>query len=482
MTKQATEDIATFLKRQRPAVLVDVLLELAAQFESVNERIERLQLADRPNKLAAGFRKTLLAWSRSKKHYSYNESSAFGRELERWITQVEKEVLPMNPPLALGLFETFIESDAAWFDRADDSGGSIGDAVRSACEHWLQAARRCESPADEWPQRLVALYRGDEYGAREALLRRADLLLDEAGMRQLVAQIEKEMADMLAFHDGPQNRAGLPHGFFRLTSALTLLSEALHDPDIQVRAVCSYSPEPNGMQKESFVTAYLKENRPADALPWLENTWGHHEARRLSLLSDALERLGCSQESAHLRKQSFESSLAVHDYLRWMELLPAAEHPASHERARQLAQLHTDPCVAAQLLLAIGEPRDAQTKLIDLAERVDGRHYETLPKMAEDLAEQACFRGATVLYRALLNSILERANSVAYGHAARYWWTLREIDARCETLAPLTSRAEYEAAVQTKNRRKLGFWSQVNAQGERLASSQVSQTHKEVGQ
>jgi len=123
------------------------------------------------------------------------------------------------------------------------------------------------------------------------------------------------------------------------------------------------------------------------------------------------------------------------------------------------------------MLLALDEAQDAQDKLIALAESVDGRQYGSLQMMAETLLVQRCFRGATVLYRALLNSILERAKGPAYGHAARYWWHLKEIDAECETLDTLISHAKYETAVRAKNSRKVGFWAQVNAQGERLTGS-----------
>ena len=472
MAKKSTEDLETFLTRQKSDVLVDVLLELAGQYEGVNDRLERLQLADRPDKLAADFRKTLATWRRSKKFYSYRESCAFGLELERWLMQVGRELGPKDPAAALALFESFIESDASWFERADDSDGCIGDAMRCACEQWLEAARRCESPPDEWPPRIVALYRADEYGGRETLLRHADLLLGVDGLRLLVAEFENEMAQTLSTAVGIQSLTGLPSGVYRLSGALNLLSEAMHDPDVLVRSVCSYSPQPNGLQKESFVVAYLKENRPNDAMRWLADAWEpQFEGRRQGLLSDTLARLGRGQESAQLRQQLFEKTLSVYDYQRWIELLPEAAYPEAHERARQLALIHTDPCVAAQLLLAIDEAREAETKLIGSAAVVDGRRYDELPKMAEMLLAKNCFRGASVLYRALLNSILERANSVAYGHAARYWWKLKEIDAAFETMAPLVSHAEYEAAVRAKNPRKVGFWAQVNAKGERLASA-----------
>lgn len=55
-------------------------------------------------------------------------------------------------------------------ERADDSDGAIGDAVRAACRHWLEAAARCSTSPDVWPERLLKLYEGDKYGAREDLI------------------------------------------------------------------------------------------------------------------------------------------------------------------------------------------------------------------------------------------------------------------------------------------------------------------------
>jgi delta 1-pyrroline-5-carboxylate dehydrogenase len=42
-----------------------------------------MQLADQPDKLASGFKKTLAAWKRSSKFYGYREAGEFGRALDR---------------------------------------------------------------------------------------------------------------------------------------------------------------------------------------------------------------------------------------------------------------------------------------------------------------------------------------------------------------------------------------------------------------
>jgi len=246
MAKFPAENLEVFLKGQDPSTLAAVLVELAGDHQAVQQRLARMQLADRPERLAAGFRKTLSAWRRSTKFYDYHESREFGRSLEAWLDQVERELLPKDPAAALALFETFIEADASWYERADDSDGCIGDAVRAACRHWLQAAARCGAAASEWPQRLAHLVSADEYGAREELLRRSDLLLDESELRGLVARFEALMTEALV---GGRRAKVLPHEVYKASASLSLLSEALHDPEVMVRAVLRYSPEPNAQQK-----------------------------------------------------------------------------------------------------------------------------------------------------------------------------------------------------------------------------------------
>ncbi len=58
MTKppKPADNLEIFLKREDPPTLVGVLIELPSDHEVVQARLARLQLADRPDKLAAGFR------------------------------------------------------------------------------------------------------------------------------------------------------------------------------------------------------------------------------------------------------------------------------------------------------------------------------------------------------------------------------------------------------------------------------------------
>lgn len=459
MAKPPNEDLETFLRRQDAAGLVAVLLELAKDHEAVQARLARMQLADRPDKLAAGFKKTLSGWKRSTKFYGYREAGELGRMLEGWLDQVERELLSKDPPAALSLFEAFIEADAAWFDRADDSDGVIGDAVRAACHHWLQAAARCETPPDVWPERLLKLYQADQYGARDELLRRADLLLDEPAQRGLVDLLEWQLSQALEASPGGKSP---PMEVFRISGALSLLSESLRDPDVMVRASLRYSPNPNPVQRQAFARAYLDADRPADALAWVQDPWGHLDDSRQDLLADALERLGRFEESSPIRQRMFERTLSDFDFQRWLEHLPEVARPEAVARARELALRHDDLAAAATLLLQLGDPAAAETRLLAEPGRIDGNDYGRLVPLAKALRAHECPRGETVVYRALLKGILDRAYARAYGHAARYWSRLREIADSGVGLLPLQSHEEFEAEIRARHGRKSAFWAYVN--------------------
>jgi hypothetical protein len=459
--RKSADTLDAFVRRQDAATLADVLLELAAEHDVVRKRLERLALSRDAKGLAAAFRKTLAGWRRSTRLLMHADARAFGRELEDWLAQVERELLPVDPARALELVEDFVAADSRWFERADDSDGAVGSAVRAACRLWLRCAARCEAPAAQWPERLAQLFDGDDYGAREPLFGEANLLLDEPALRGLVARYESRLDAILAKAQAGDERS-LPTEVFGVSAALSLLSEALGDPDVKVRATLRYSPEPNALQRDAFVRAYMDADRPADALRWLDEPWARHEDMRLRWRAQALHLLGRGDEAAQLRQQVFERSLSVSDLRAWLEALPPARQSVAIERARALARACTEAVTAARLLLETDDGDGAQQALVANADRIDGSDYDRLVPLAQTLEERELWAGATAAYRALLVDILARAYSPAYRHAARYWKRLQAIAQRGAPVAPLASAAEFEAQVRRDHARKSSFWALVD--------------------
>ncbi|MDR7299499.1 Arc/MetJ-type ribon-helix-helix transcriptional regulator [Pelomonas aquatica] len=452
------EDLNAFLRRQPAAALADILIELANDHPDVLKRLQRLQLSDSPNKLAAEFRKTLAAWRRSQKYHDYKAVRSFAAKLELWLDQVARELAPKDPAVALDLFEAFIEADETFFENADDSGGDIGDVVRKACRHWLSTAVHCEAPEAALCERLLKLANADGYGAREGLLREANLLLSEQGMRELVAELEGTMALLVAKHRGASQ---LPYEVIKVSVSLSLIGDALNDPDVKARAILSYRPDPNAMQRETMARAYLEADRPEEAMRWLQDDWGHLDDRRQRLLAQAHSRLGHAELSNALRQELFEAAPSVEALHLWLDELPPREQVAAMERAGEMALGVPNPGLSAQILVELHREADAEAVLVAKAAAIDGADYVSLPPLATTLAERGRLKGATAIYRALLLSILERANARAYGHAARHLERLQLMSAA--DLTPLPPHEEFLAQLRSQHGRKTAFWSQVGA-------------------
>lgn len=450
------EDLQAFLRRQPAATLADILVELSNDHPDVLKRLQRFHLADSPNKLAAAFKKTLSGWRRSQTYHDYKSVRPFAEKLELWLDQVARELMPKDPAAALDLFEAFIEADETFFENADDSGGDIGDIVRQACRHWLHAAARCEAPEGQLRERLLKLANADGYGAREGLLREANLLLTDQGLREAVAELEGTMALLVAKHRGTSQ---LPYDVIKVSSALSLIGDALRDPDVKARAILSYRPDPNAMQREAIVKGYLEANRADDAMQWLQGDWGHLDDRRHRLLAQAHSQLGNAELSHALRQKLYEAAPSVEALHLWLDDLPPHQQVAAMERAGELALTLPNPGLAARLLVGLHREDAAEAILVDKAAAIDGADYVALPPLAKTLVEQGRRKGATAVYRALLLNILERANARAYGHAARYLESLALLAS--ENLGPLPPHEDFLAHLRSKHGRKTAFWSLV---------------------
>jgi hypothetical protein len=165
----AKERVAGFLATQDARTLAQTLLELAEDCPAVYQRLERLRLREDPAALVASFAERLQRWESDDRYIGWRDSSAFGRDLNEWVTQVQRETLPKFPGEAMKLFEAFLDLDTVVFERVDDDGGNVGSSFELACQLWLTAAEAAGMSAAETDRRASILLAKDDYGARRTL-------------------------------------------------------------------------------------------------------------------------------------------------------------------------------------------------------------------------------------------------------------------------------------------------------------------------
>ena len=68
------------------------------------------------------------------------ESGDLAAQIAAIAADIRADLLPTDPAKAKILAEKLFSLDEVVFERADDSGGSIGSELRDACVLWLDAA------------------------------------------------------------------------------------------------------------------------------------------------------------------------------------------------------------------------------------------------------------------------------------------------------------------------------------------------------
>jgi hypothetical protein len=188
--------------------------------------------------------------------------------------------------------------------------------------------------------------------------------------------------------------------------------------------------------------------------------------RRARLEIHILETMGERSEARGLRWKSFEATLDAEILRDHLAHLPDFEDVDALDAA--FAHALASPLSYAALRFLVAWPR------LDLAGRLvverraqwDGRRYEILALAAQAL-ESAQPLAATILYRALIDSILTRGQSPAYPHAARYYSELESLAPREDANWPIDPAQTYRAGLKSRHGRKQGFWNLVEAPARR---------------
>jgi hypothetical protein len=113
----------------------------------------------------------------------------------------------------------------------------------------------------------------------------------------------------------------------------------------------------------------------------------------------------------------------------------------------------------ATFLVSSGRLEDAEAYLLARVGQLDGYFYDALLPLAESLEEHGRFLAASVIYRALLESIFGRAVYKYYHHGVRY---LKKLDAlagkvgRWQTVMP---HPWYVNRLRRLHAKKTSFWS-----------------------
>ena len=428
-----------------------------------------------PEAIAKVIGRQISGLERAKSFIEWDKARAFRSDLRGLIDMIGAELGPVAPALAIDWLLRFIATHERVFERVDDSSGYVQDIYYRAIHmagDLSQALSRSE--ADLLPERIMASLGESEHGYLIDLTTVVTPHLPQDTLNRWDNDLKKAIIDRKAQEKkrSSENRLGSmtsQWGEMRQTIAI-----ARGDLDLLIDLEGKKLP----YMQDTFgiATQLLDAGRANEALDWVrkpgrrtsDEAYGDSKfsPARVTLEARILDALDDKPGAQVLRWHGFETLLSADILREYLKHLPDFEVIEAEERAHEFALEKAEPETA--LLFFLNWPRlDLAAKLIKAhPHRWDGRDWQILPKVAK-LLEHEHPLAATILYRVLLDDILDRARSKAYSHGIKYLKKLTLLSAEADPThgGGIIDHETYLAHLKKNHPRKTGFWTRLTESG-----------------
>jgi hypothetical protein len=178
----------------------------------------------------------------------------------------------------------------------------------------------------------------------------------------------------------------------------------------------------------------------------------------------ALEALGRREDAQAVRWRHFERALSAEHLRAYLRRLPDFEDFEAEQRALDIAASHRLAALAVGFFIEWRVLDRAERLVRDRLAALDGRLYEVLRPAAEALEEKFP-TAASLLYRRMIESVLDRGASKQYPYAARDFASCARLAPRLPASETIESHATFVARLRKVHGRKYGFWGQFDRKG-----------------
>lgn len=420
----------------------------------------------------------LAGLARARAFVDWDKERAFRDDLAALVASIATELAAADPAMAADRLLRFIATHERVFERIDDSSGRIQDVYADAIDALGPvAARMSSADTSGLPAQIMAALGDSEHGYLPKVADKVIPHLPPAARAEWDADLAARIAER---HAAEAGKRASGRWFYSMTEQWRRMRQALARAGGDLDQVIALEREKPEASRDSLGIAaqLLAAGRATEALDWVraggqrrhsvlmgldgeDETDASPAVQQALLEAEILTALGQVEAAQALRWQRFGETLAPELLRAHLKALPDFDDIEAEEAAFALALDHADLMAALRFFLAW--PRD------DLAARVVVRHraawsgsdWHILPPIADRLQHESPL-AATILYRALLDDILARSRSKAYGHAVKYLAALDRLAADSDTAddrpADLPTQEQYREGLRATHGRKSGFW------------------------
>ncbi|MGO9238892.1 MAG: DUF6880 family protein [Methylocella sp.] len=430
-----------------------------------------------PAAVAAIIDKRLAGLDRAKAFVDWEKAKGFTADIAATLATITGELASAEPDAAVDRLVRFLSTAHRVFERIDDSNGRMQSVYHEAAAALPDLVGRLgEADKASIPDRLFALTVTDDYGFISTIMPELVTHLPVHAVDhwdECLVEAERSLGSTKDWERNWKQRAKAD----RIIGLRQAIADCRHDVDAFIALEKS---RPDGHHRTTAVAERLCDaGRHSEALKWVRKR-GRPGLKAMTyddLADGSSPRDGSDLARTRLEIRILEATgdLTTAQDLRWKTFETTLDIGMLHDHIARLPDFAEFDVLDKAFAHAIGFEQKYRALAfflnwprLDFASRLvihwraewEGRHYEVLLAAAETL-EPDHPEAATILYRALLDDILNRARSPAYGHAARYLEKLDALAAHGDAASSIDPHHAYRAALSQKHGRKSGFWSLV---------------------
>ena len=457
-------NIQKSLKKAGKTTLAGLVEELYGMHEDVDEIIERClaTTSDKKDTLYVTIQHQLQHIQSDSEYIDYYESGSYAARLLSLLTDIDTLLRKHDPQQALVATEKFIWLHESVFERADDSNGEIGGVFSEAMAQWLDIAAEVRSQysgAENWPEKVLSFFDGNDYGVLDDVIRGSRVLLTDKELDQMALRFESQAQKALK----QSKQKGYSSEVVHACIGLRFIAEAKRDMALFEKSYFISNATLNAMQLESVVAFALTVGDFDRAQYWLANpVWKGDPARFKALRNRLLELQGNTKElKKYLAEDFYQNPCAFHLENYW-GIANKAEQKKLYQQLPLLVKSVDDKDDAVAMALVIKHFDFAESMLLEHGHGFTKIYYGILLEWLNQLNEKTHTLACIVCYRCLLTNLLDRGYAKAYHHGADYFHKLLKLDKQVKDYKNLEDAQTYIRQLQSQHWRKRSFWEQAN--------------------
>jgi hypothetical protein len=440
--------------------LTDLLFDIAQRDDAIEKRL--LVATASNSELAKKVRSQISGLKRIKKFYDWKSVRNLCEKVELTLEAIE--MLDVEPAKGFEIVVSFFETDNSVYGNCDDSSGTIADLyTHDAVNQLIRFGKQCDDKP--WlADQIFELNQSDDYGVRDCTLAAACEFLPESETRKLINRY-CELAAEQDQEDLPANDWNRPSR--RYWCAAEALAKGINDGSLYEMAKKSAwgKADLNAAAWNDIAKVYLKADDPKTALQKLANIKSNdhfksYETEQIRI--ETHEALGNTNEVSAILQKRFLKSPSSKTLGELSELLSAKKLKAVV--AELLKNFNDDFKLDLSFLefaLAELDLKTAEKYLLARFEQIDGERYYILPDLAKQFAAKNSSLAATLIFRALADSILKRAVSKNYKIAVGYIKRMAKLDESITNWKKHPTHEDYLNGLRENHSRKSAFWSKM---------------------